>query len=228
MINNRLLAVATYINHEKLADIGSDHAYLPIYAIEQGKVKSAVAGEVVKGPFMAAVENVKKYALDSKIDVRLGDGLDVIEQNEVDCITICGMGGPLISEILNNGKGKLTHYPTLILQSNIHTEAVRRRLIALGYMIKDEVIMKERKHVYEIIVAERNDIDVTYNERELKFGPVLLNKKDDVFKEKWLREYHHLKTVYESIKSEERHSEKASQLLNDIETLKEVLNIENL
>ncbi|MDJ1111308.1 MULTISPECIES: tRNA (adenine(22)-N(1))-methyltransferase [Macrococcus] len=228
MINNRLLAVATYINHEKLADIGSDHAYLPIYAIEQGKVKSAVAGEVVKGPFMSAVENVKKYALDSKIDVRLGDGLDVIEQNEVDCITICGMGGPLISEILNNGKGKLTHYPTLILQSNIHTEAVRRRLIALGYMIKDEVIMKERKHVYEIIVAERNDIDVTYNERELKFGPVLLNKKDDVFKEKWLREYHHLQTVYEAIKLEERHSEKASQLLNDIETLKEVLDIENL
>lgn len=228
MINNRLLTVATYINHERLADIGSDHAYLPIYAVEQGKVKSAVAGEVVKGPFMAAVENVKKYALDSKIDVRLGDGLDVIEPNEVDCITICGMGGPLISEILNKGKGKLTHYPTLILQSNIHTEAVRRRLMALGYMIKDEVIMKERKHVYEIIVAERNNNDVVYNERELKFGPVLLNKKDDVFKEKWLREYHHLKTVYESIKSEERHSEKASQLLNDIETLKEVLNIENL
>lgn len=50
-------------------------------------------------------------------------------------------------------------------------------MIALGYMIKDEVIMKERKHVYEIIVAERNDIDVTYNERELKFGPVLLNKR---------------------------------------------------
>lgn len=228
MINNRLLTVATYINHERLADIGSDHAYLPIYAVEQGKVKSAVAGEVVKGPFMAAVENVKKYALDSKIDVRLGDGLDVIEPNEVDCITICGMGGPLISEILNKGKEKLTHYPTLILQSNIHTEAVRRRLMALGYMIKDEVIMKERKHVYEIIVAERNNSDIVYNERELKFGPVLLNKKDDVFKEKWLREYHHLKTVYESIKSEERHSEKASQLLNDIETLKEVLNIENL
>lgn len=227
MINNRLLAVAAYINHEKLADIGSDHAYLPIYAIEQRKVKCAIAGEVVQGPYMAAVENVKKYHLDNKIDVRLGNGLEVIEQNEVDCITICGMGGPLISEILHNGQDKLTNFPTLILQSNIHTEAVRNKLIALGYMIKDEVIMKERKHVYEIIVAERNDTGVTYNDIELKFGPVLLTKKDEVFYEKWLREYHHLTTVYDAIKSEEKHVEKAAEILNDINILQEVLNIEH-
>ncbi|MEE1106527.1 MAG: tRNA (adenine(22)-N(1))-methyltransferase TrmK [Macrococcus canis] len=227
MINNRLMAVANYINHNKLADIGSDHAYLPIYALQQGMIEGAVAGEVVIGPFNAAKENVLKYELQDKIDVRLGNGLEVIEKGEVDCITICGMGGPLISEILDNGKDKLSDYPTLILQSNIHTEAVRRMLLQLGYMIKDEVIMKERKHVYEIIVAERNVDNTSYTDTELKFGPVLMQQKDEIFKEKWIREFHHLNTVYDAIKSDERHAYKASQLSSDIDRLKEVLNIEH-
>lgn len=227
MINNRLMAVANYINHNKLADIGSDHAYLPIYALQQGMIESAVAGEIVIGPFNAAKENVLKYDLQDKIDVRLGNGLEVIEKGEVDCITICGMGGPLISEILDNGKDKLLDYPTLILQSNIHTEAVRRMLLQQGYMIKDEVIMKERKHVYEIIVAERNVDNTSYTDTELKFGPVLMQQKDEVFKEKWMREFHHLNTVYDAIKSEDRHAYKASQLSSDIDRLKEVLNIEH-
>lgn len=81
--------------------------------------------------------------------------------------------------------------------------------------------------MYEIIVAERNDRGVTYNDIELKFGPVLLTKKDEVFYEKWLREYHHLTTVYDAIKSDDKTRRKVAELLNDINILQEVLNIEH-
>lgn len=222
-LNNRLKTVAQYINHEVLADIGSDHAYLPLYVLEKKQIKRAVAGEVVKGPFEAAVQNVAKYNATEAIDVRLGNGLEVIKPLEVDVITICGMGGPLIAEIITAGKDKLAHFPRLILQSNIHSEAVRRALVALGYDIIAEEIMKEKKHTYEIIVAEKPEKPVNYTDKELKYGPLLLNNKNDVFFEKWNREYQHLLKVSAAIQNDPVHAEKHVQLKEEISILKEVL-----
>lgn len=222
-LNKRLKTVAQYINHERLADIGSDHAYLPLYLLEKNQIKSAVAGEVVQGPYEAAVKNVQKYGAADAIEVRLGNGLAVIETGEVDAITICGMGGPLIAEILTSGQDKLSQFPRLVLQSNIHTEAVRRALITLGYEIIEEEIMKEKQHVYEIIVAEKAQEKILYDATQLKFGPKLLMQKSDVFHEKWNREYQHLIKVYDSIKDEPVHAEKSNQLLTEIKLLKEVL-----
>lgn len=222
-LNQRLKTVAQYIQHERLADIGSDHAYLPLYALENNLIVSAIAGEVVKGPFDAAVQNVKRYHADKSIDVRLGNGLEVIEPGEVDVITICGMGGPLIAEIITAGKDKLINQPRLILQSNIHTEAVRRALVSLHYEIIAEEIIKEKKHTYEIIVAEYANNKVNYTDKEFKFGPFLLHNKNDIFVEKWNREYQHLKQVLSAIAHDPVHAEKHLQLQEEILLLKEVL-----
>lgn len=222
-LNQRLKTVAQYIQHERLADIGSDHAYLPLYALENNLIVSAIAGEVVKGPFDAAVQNVKRYHADKSIDVRLGNGLEVIEPGEVDVITICGMGGPLIAEIITAGKDKLINQPRLILQSNIHTEAVRRALVSLHYEIIAEEIIKEKKHTYEIIVAEYANNKVNYTNKEFKFGPFLLHNKNDIFVEKWDREYQHLKQVLSAIAHDPVHAEKHLQLQEEILLLKEVL-----
>lgn len=222
-LNQRLKTVAQYIQHERLADIGSDHAYLPLYALENNLIVSAIAGEVVKGPFDAAVQNVKRYHADKSIDVRLGNGLEVIEPGEVDVITICGMGGPLIAEIITAGKDKLINQPRLILQSNIHTEAVRRALVSLHYEIIAEEIIKEKKHTYEIIVAEYANNKVNYTDKEFKFGPFLLHNKNDIFVEKWDREYQHLKQVLSAIAHDPVHAEKHLQLQEEILLLKEVL-----
>lgn len=222
-LNQRLKTVAQYIQHERLADIGSDHAYLPLYALENNLIVSAIAGEVVKGPFDAAVQNVKRYHADKSIDVRLGNGLEVIEPGEVDVITICGMGGPLIAEIITAGKDKLINQPRLILQSNIHTEAVRRALVSLHYEIIAEDIIKEKKHTYEIIVAEYAKNKVKYTDKEFKFGPFLLHNKNDIFVEKWDREYQHLKQVLSAIAHDPVHAEKHLQLQEEILLLKEVL-----
>lgn len=218
-INKRLTKVSEYINHHKLADIGSDHAYLPIYAINNGLITSAIAGEVVKGPFDAAKENVKNYNLVNQIEVKLGNGLEVVDDS-IDVITICGMGGPLIAQILEEGKDKLQHHPDLILQANIHALPIRENLQKIGYKIIDEQIIKEKKHIYEILYAQKGNMSL--NDLELKFGPVLLQNKNDLFYEKWKRELESLKKICIQLKN---HANQAryEEIKQQIKQIEEVL-----
>ena len=151
-LNQRLTTVCNYLVPGNLADIGSDHAYLPIYAIQHGLITHAIAGEVIKG-LLKREKNVSDNQLNNVIDVRLGDGLSVLRQNEsIQNITICGMGGPLIARILNEGRIHLANGPRLILQSNIQTEVLRYTLMTLNYQIIEEVILEEKGHIYEIVV----------------------------------------------------------------------------
>src|SRR5690606_28479720 len=101
-LSKRLETVASFVPTGAIvADIGSDHAYLPCYLVHQNIVNKAVAGEVVKGPYESALRQVKLEGLEDKVIVRLADGLQAIEDNDqVDTITIAGMGGPLIVSIL--------------------------------------------------------------------------------------------------------------------------------
>jgi len=105
-LSERLKEITTYIPKDSiLADIGSDHAYLPIYCVKNKIVKKAIAGEVADGPLLAAKSSVKAYQFEQFIDVRKGDGLAVLKETDsVDCITIAGMGGALISPFWITGR----------------------------------------------------------------------------------------------------------------------------
>ncbi|CAM3927008.1 tRNA (adenine(22)-N(1))-methyltransferase [Mesobacillus thioparans] len=189
-LSDRLNAVANNIPEgARLADIGSDHAYLPCYVVKKGTVPKAIAGEVANGPFQSALEQVKEEDLTDWITVRKGDGLEVIEPGEVDCITIAGMGGTLISSILEKGKSKLEGVSRLVLQPNVGSFAVRRWLIDNGWELISEEILKEDGKIYEILIAEKGEPLNAYHEINLEngilFGPFLLRDRSAVFIEKW-------------------------------------------
>ena len=156
----------------KLADIGSDHAYLPAYLVMNKKIISAIAGEVVEGPYQSAKNLVAELNLSSVIDVRKGDGLAVVDpKDDVTAVSICGMGGALIRDILDRGlKGNhLTGKETLILQPNIGEPTLRTWLVNHSYHIIQEDIIRENEKTYEIIVAEKvSEKVVGYGKMEQK------------------------------------------------------------
>ena len=196
LLSKRLQAVYQMVDaNTRVADIGSDHAYLPVELIEEKIATYAIAGEVAVGPMSRSKEDVDKFGLSDKIDVRLGDGLAVIkEADKIDTVTIAGMGGILIQSILAHAtKEQLSHVQTLILQPNIGESLVRHWLVENGFEIVDEDIVEEDHHVYEIIKAKKVTKTVSLTEPEFLMGPVLMKKKTPTFVAKWqhkLNGYH--------------------------------------
>ena len=176
-LSDRLAAVAKYLPHDcRVADIGSDHAYLPCHMVKKGAVRFAIAGEVAEGPFQSALKQVQLEGLTDRIVVRKGDGLEVIKPGEVDCITIAGMGGTLIASVLENGKEKLGEGTKLILQPNVGAMAIRKWLSANNWKLTSEAILKEDGKIYEVLVVAKGDSE--YSEAEMLFGPYLLKDKN--------------------------------------------------
>ncbi|NMV48720.1 tRNA (adenine-N(1))-methyltransferase [Lactobacillus reuteri] len=186
-LSARLACVASLVPAgARVADIGSDHAYLPAALVLDGKIDFAIAGEVVKGPYENAVHEIKDHQLEGEVIPRLADGLAAIEPaDKVDTITIAGMGGSLIASILEKGKDKLTEIKRLVLQPNVGESQLREWLMNNHYQIMTEKIIEEDNHIYEIIVAEPSVVPFRYSKYELDFGPFLLENKGPIFKKKW-------------------------------------------
>jgi tRNA (adenine22-N1)-methyltransferase len=202
-LSERLAAVAGHIpENSRIADIGSDHAYLPCHVVKRGAVSFAIAGEVAEGPFQSALKQVRSEGLSDRIVVRKGDGLDVVQPGEVDCITIAGMGGPLIASILERGKNRLEGTTNLVLQPNIGASAIRKWLLANGWKLVSETILKEDGKIYEILAAERGVPEEPYSssmETEVLFGPYLLREKNAAFREKWTLEKQNWQKILEQL-----------------------------
>ncbi|CAM2759102.1 tRNA (adenine(22)-N(1))-methyltransferase [Salinicoccus roseus] len=222
MLDARLQKVSEFIVGEKLLDIGSDHAYLPIEAIRNGAVSQAICGEVVNGPFDSTVNNIRREGMEDLIEARFGSGLEVASpDDEVDTVTICGMGGPLIAEILEGGLHNLGGQPRLVLQANTYTYPIRKVLASSSYRIIDETVIRIGRHFYEIIVAEPGSSN--YDEKQLIFGPILLEKREQAFIEKLERELEHQRNIYGNLKQNSSNTEKIDEVADTINALKEVL-----
>ncbi|EXJ22478.1 putative tRNA-m1A22 methylase [Alkalibacterium sp. AK22] len=227
-LSKRLEQVADYVKEgARLADIGSDHAYLPCYLAEKKQISYAVAGEVVKGPYENALKEVRRSGHKETVDVRLGNGLQVIESaDQIDTVVIAGMGGALIRSILQDGQdqGRITGQETLILQPNVFEETVRQYLMKNAYKIEAETILEENGKIYEVIKAVPSKEPVTYSKQELLFGPFLGKEKTDIFRKKWAQ---HLKTdtfILKQIEqSKEPDEKKITQLKEEIGLIKEMI-----
>jgi len=186
-LSMRLERVATHVPEgARLADIGSDHGYLPVALMLRERIEYAVAGEVANTPFAAAQRNVRKQGLERRIAVRLADGLTVIAPDDrITVVSLCGMGGETICEILEAGRAHLAGVERLVLQPNGAEPQVRQWLMSNGYRIVAEDVLREHRFDYEIIVAEPGY--VAYNPQQLYFGPLLMQDHGQAFHVKWQR-----------------------------------------
>ncbi|WP_283771190.1 tRNA (adenine(22)-N(1))-methyltransferase [Pseudomonas syringae] len=187
-LSMRLERVATHVPPgARLADIGSDHGYLPVALLNRGVIAAAVAGEVALTPFCAAERTVRENDLEDQVSVRLADGLAAIEaEDAITAISLCGMGGETIRDILEAGKARLSGQERLILQPNGGEQPLRVWLMKHDYRIVSEEVLRENRFDYEIIVAERTG-PVKYTAEELFFGPLQMQARSPAFLLKWQR-----------------------------------------
>lgn len=226
-LSKRLATVGKFVPPGAfLADIGSDHAYLPVSLMLNGKIEFAVAGEVVRGPYESAKKQVQKNGLDKRIIVRLANGLEAIKTtDQINTITIAGMGGSLICDILEAGKQKkhLIGSERLILQPNIGEQTLRKWLQDNEYQIVAENILEEKKKIYEVIVAEKTKKIPMYDEKERMFGPILLKEKSEIFKRKWQREKKQRQVILNQLTKAVNQQKRIEAIKKELQLIKEVL-----
>ena len=182
-LSSRLAAIADFIpKGARIADIGTDHALLPIFLTKAGVTKSAVAGDVHDGPYQAARLAVQDSGLSDFIEVRKGDGLSVVNPGEVDVIVIAGMGGGTICQILKDRMAVVSAACKLVLQPMVGAAGVRRWLNGNGWSIQQEDLIREDGVLYQIIVAVPGTEVIMAPVWE-EVGPVLWEQRHPLLKE---------------------------------------------
>lgn len=154
-LTERLLAAASFVRQGAyLIDVGTDHAYLPIYLAENGKISFATASDINEGPCKSARGHIAENGFEGKIEVRLANGLEGHCARGKTDIVIAGMGGALICEILGKADFIRQEGVRLILQPMRNAADVRAYLLREGFAIVDEALAREEERIYEIICAE--------------------------------------------------------------------------
>lgn len=184
ILNVRLRAAAELVpNGARLADIGSDHAYLPIALCLENKIECALASDVNVGPTTSAAVNIAKNGLSGRIQAVCADGLDAAEDFAPSCITILGMGGELIATILKRADWIKRQGITFVLQPMTHAEILSDFLLSNGFRINDERIVCDGgrdDRLYRIMCAEYDGIVRTEAYEERLIGKKNLERADDL------------------------------------------------
>lgn len=167
----------------RLADIGSDHAYLPIALCLEGKIECALASDINEGPVAAAISNINKNGLSSKIKAVRADGLDSARDFAPDCITVLGMGGELIVTILDRAEWIKNKGITLVLQPMTHPETLSRYLADKGFEIIDEIIVQDGgrdDRIYRLLSARYCGEPYDLSDAEALIGKKNIERLDAV------------------------------------------------
>ena len=173
---------------KRLADIGTDHGYVPIWLYEQGRIPFALAMDLREGPLQRAAEHIRMHGLDEKIKTRLSDGLEKLLPGETDSIVIAGMGGMLVIKILTQGQTVLDSIQELILQPQSDLDAVREYLHRTGFVIVQEEMVFEEGKYYPMMKAVHGE---NTDDRKIWFlyGRLLLENRHPVLESYLQKEY---------------------------------------
>ena len=226
-LTDRLLKIASLVTEGKrVADIGTDHGYIPVYLLNKNKVPFAILADVNKGPLDNARKEVRHNNLLDKTDLRLGSGIEVLKKGEVDEVIIAGMGGILISELLEANKEVAHSVDKLILQPMQAQDELRKYLFSNGYEILNEVLVKEDFRIYEILEVKYTGNN-TQVEDEIYFevGKKLIENKDELLNEFIDKKVYKYNSIIEKLdgKSGEAVEQKREESKVAIEKLKGLL-----
>ena len=181
-ISKRLCTVADYVrNGAVVADIGTDHAYLPIYLAQANKIQRAVASDINVGPLDRARINIEKNGLNNVIDTYLTNGLNGIEKFEPTDILICGMGGELIAKIIEESSYVKNNNIRLILQPMTMVKELREYLSAGFFTIAENIVAEDGK-LYQIICVEYDGKEHNLSNVELELGKKNIEGNSDEYK----------------------------------------------
>ncbi|WP_338199004.1 class I SAM-dependent methyltransferase [Lactobacillus rizhaonensis] len=226
-MNLRLNTLAQMVDQgARIADIGTDHAYLPIQLVKEGKVDYAIASDVAAGPLENAEKDIVTAGLKNKIETRMGSGLETIsKEDRIDTVVIAGMGGKLMTNILNKAWSKNFHFATLILEPNVGEPTVREWLSVHRYQIINEKIIAEAGHIYELIKAQQVENAISLTDKQIFFGPKILKEKNRVFYQKWRDQLaYHQKLLLNLNKAKEKDFAHIHKIEAEIKMIEEEIN----
>ena len=229
-LSKRLKAVAELVTPGmRLADVGTDHGYIPIYLTEAGVIPSAIAMDINKGPLERAKEHIREHGLEGKIQTRLSDGLKNVQMNEADCMIAAGMGGGLVIRILSEERDTAGSLKELILQPQSEIDSVRKYLTEEGYRIVAEDMVYEDGKYYPMMKAVpcmAGAGEIPYSEEELEFGRVLLQQAHPVLGQFLEREMEIQNRILSALESQEsvRAKKRMEEISYRIEWIRGILN----
>ena len=229
-LSKRLKAVAELVTPGmRLADVGTDHGYIPIYLTEAGVITSAIAMDINKGPLERAKEHIREHGLEGKIQTRLSDGLKNLQMNEADCMIAAGMGGGLVIRILSEERDTAGSLKELILQPQSEIDSVRKYLTEEGYRIVAEDMVYEDGKYYPMMKAVpcmAGAGEIPYSEEELEFGRVLLQQAHPVLGQFLEREMEIQNRILSALESQEsvRAKKRMEEISYRIEWIRGILN----
>lgn len=213
-LSKRLQAVADMVTPGmRLADVGTDHAYIPIYLVERSVIPEAIAMDINRGPLERAKEHIREYGFEKRIQTRLSDGLQKLEAGEADTVIAAGMGGALVIKILEDRKEVVKSLKELILQPQSELGKVRAYLVEHGYQIVEENMVLEDGKYYpmmKVLPYRQRDIE-DYVPEELEYGRWLLHNANPVLKQFLEREIQINEGIIESLHEQQTQRAKCRQ-----------------
>lgn len=224
-LSKRLQAVADLVSPGgTVADVGTDHGYIPIYLIETGKSTKALAMDVNAGPLLRASEHIREHGLDEQIETRQSDGVKKLQPGECDCVVIAGMGGGLAIKILEEGETVFRSLKEMVLQPQSEISKVRAYLNTHGYAIVAEDMVYEDGKFYPMMKVINGQASA-YTELELRYGKGLLENRNPVLKEFLTKELKVKSSILQNISMESgSHIEaRRRELEGELEEIKDAL-----
>lgn len=220
-LSKRLETIASFVKKgESIADVGSDHALVPIYLAKKGIISKALAIDNKKGPFKVMNEAIKEAHLQNEISSSLSNGIEKVDES-IDTVLICGMGGLLIKDILESHEEKLRFIVALIIDAHSEYETLIPYLGKHGFEAVQSEFFYDKGLPYCVYRFEKREAPIEYSDMEAKFGPLELKKKEEEWKKYWLWK----KGLNDSILAKENiPSSKREDLIKENEKIESAIN----